>query len=81
MAEKNSCESCGMPMKDLSQHGGGEINNPYCIYCADESGNLKPREQVREGMIGFFMKSENKSREEAERFVDEHMSKMPAWKE
>ena len=81
MAEKNTCKSCGMPMTDTSQHGGGDVNNPYCVYCTDDTGKLKSREDVREGMIVFFMKSENRSREEAEKFVDEHMRKMPAWKE
>ncbi len=81
MAEKNTCESCGMTMKDASQHGGEDINNLFCLYCTDETGKLKPREKIREGMIGFYMKSENKSREEAERFTDEYMKKMPAWKE
>jgi len=81
MAEKNTCESCDMPMQDASQHGGGDMNNAYCLYCTDETGKLKPREEVREGMIAFYMKSENKTREEAERFTDEYMKKMPAWKE
>ena len=81
MTGKNSCKSCGMPMEDASQHGGGDINNSYCVYCTDETGKLKSREKVREGMIGFFMKSEKRTREEAEKFIDEHMRKMPAWKE
>ena len=51
-----------------------------CSVC-DETGKLKSREEIREGMIVFFMKSENRTREEAEKFVDEHMRKMPAWKE
>jgi hypothetical protein len=81
MDEKDTCESCGMPMKDASHHGGKDVNNPYCVYCTDETGKLKSREEVRKGMIGFFMKSENKTREDAEKHVDEHMKKMPAWKE
>jgi hypothetical protein len=32
-------------------------------------------------MIGFFMKSEKKTREEAEKFIEEQMRKMPACKE
>ncbi len=80
MAEKNSCKSCGMLMKDTSQQGAGDPDNPYCVYCTDETGKLKSREEIREGMIGFYIKSENKTREEAEKFVDEHMKKMPAWK-
>lgn len=81
MAEQNICQSCGMPMKGASEHGGKDVNNPYCVYCADENGKLKPRNEVREGMVKFFMTSENKTREEAEKFVNEYMKKMPAWKE
>lgn len=81
MAKKDRCESCGMLMEGVSQHGGGDINNPHCVYCTDKAGKLKSREEVREGMIAFFMKSENKTREKAEKFVDQHMRKMPAWKE
>jgi hypothetical protein len=80
MVGKKTWESCGMSLKDTSQHGGKDVNNPYCVYCTDETGNSKSREEVREGMIGFFMKSENKTRGEAEKFVDKHMRKMPAWK-
>jgi hypothetical protein len=68
-------------MEDAAQHGEGDINNPYCVYCTDETGKLKSREEVRKRMIGFFMKSEKRTREEAEKFVDEHMKKMTAWKE
>ena len=77
---EKACESCGMPMKTTEEHGGGDINNPYCKYCTDAEGKLKSMEEVREGMIQFYMKSQGKSREEAEKFVDAHMCKMPAWK-
>jgi hypothetical protein len=58
----------------------GDLNNPYCVYCTDETGKLKSRKDVREGMIRFYMKSENQTREEAEEFVDRYMKKMPVWK-
>ncbi len=80
MVEPRLCESCGMPMKEASEHGGGEINNPYCKYCTTVDGKLKSREEVREVMIGLYV-SKGKTREEAEKVVDEHMARMPAWKE
>ena len=76
-----NCESCGMPMSKLEDHGGGKENNKYCRYCTDAEGNLKSREEVREGMIQLHIKSFGKTREEAEKEVDEHMKQMPAWKE
>lgn len=74
------CQSCGMPMKDASQHGGRDINNPYCVFCTTPEGKLKSRKEVREGMIGFYISQMKKTRKEAEKIVDETMSKMPAWK-
>lgn len=67
-------------MKTVEEHGGGDVNNPYCKYCTDAEGKLKSRKEVREGMIQFYMNSQGKPRGETEKFVDEKMRKMPAWK-
>ena len=75
-----TCESCGMPMSKAKEHGGGEVSNPYCVHCTDETGKLKSRKVIREGMINLYMSRMGKPREEAEKFVDEQMKKLPAWK-
>jgi hypothetical protein len=80
-SEVKTCESCGMPMKKAKDHGALDVNNPYCVYCTDETGKLKSRRQVREGMIGFYTSQMGKSRKDAEKFVDEEMKKLPAWKD
>lgn len=74
------CESCGMPMQRLEDHGGGRLDVHYCKYCADAEGRLKPREEVRQGMINLMVVARRKPIEEAEKFVDYYMKKMPAWK-
>lgn len=74
------CESCGMPMEGAKDHGGHDESNSYCKYCTNTKGELKSREQVRDGMVAYMVKSEKRSREEAERFVEQHLSQMPAWK-
>lgn len=74
-----NCQSCGMPMATDADHGGARPDNVYCQNCTDATGNLKSREEVREGMIAFYMQSMNKGREEAEKEVDTHMAQMPAW--
>lgn len=74
-----NCQSCGLPMMIDSDHGGGRIDNPYCHYCTDEAGNLKPKEEIREGMINLYMQSFGKTREEAEKEVDSRMAEMPVW--
>ncbi|MDO8339566.1 MAG: zinc ribbon domain-containing protein [Candidatus Burarchaeum sp.] len=74
------CESCGMPMEGDATHGGHRQDNKYCAYCTTPDGKLKSKAQVREGMIKYMMKSEKKSEDEARQMVDDHMSRMPAWK-
>lgn len=78
MARK--CISCGMEMTKPEEFGGGKKGNPSCVYCSNEDGTLKPRNTVREGMIQFWMSREKYDRTKAEQFVDDYMSKMPAWK-
>lgn len=75
-----NCQSCGMPMDKPENHGGGDVNNPFCQYCTDEQGNLLPRDQVRAKMIQFYIQKQGKTQEEAERATDQLMGAMPAWK-
>ncbi len=76
----DKCESCGMPMMHHEVRGGKIKDNKYCVHCTDDKGKLKDREEVREDMIRHYMKSLAKTREDAEKHVDEHMNEMPAWK-
>ena len=74
------CISCGMDMSKPEEFGGGKVCNKSCVYCSDTEGNLKPRNEVREGMIHFWMQREKIDRAAAEKNVDEYMAKMLAWK-
>jgi hypothetical protein len=80
MNEVKPCDSCGMPMREVQDHGGSNWSNPYCVHCTDETGKLKRREQVRESMTRLYMSRLGKPREEAQKFVDQQMKKLPAWK-
>lgn len=75
------CDACGMPMSRPSQHGNGDLASRICIYCTDLAGNLKPRSEIREGMVQYTMKLENWPREKAELEVDRQMSRLPAWQQ
>jgi len=69
-----SCQSCGMPMKDAKP------GTMYCGYCTDAAGKLKPYEQVLEGTTsGYFMAMQKMARPEAEKAAKAHLAKMPAW--
>ena len=80
VANVKTCESCGMAMLQAKDHGGGDAGNPYCVHCTDQTGKLKSRAEIREGMINLYMSRTGKPRQEAEGFVDEQMKKLPAWK-
>ncbi len=69
-----SCQSCGMPMKDAKP---GKM---YCEYCSDDHDRLKPYAQIFEGTVtGYFMGMMKMDRKSAEKAATEHLAKMPAW--
>ncbi len=76
-----SCMSCGMPMVNLEDFGGGNPANIYCARCTKPDGSLKSREEVYEGMVGFMMMTQNMDRETAGQAAREYMAKMAAWSE
>jgi hypothetical protein len=71
------CESCGMPLEESLT---SKLDGRYCLYCQDQqTGELKSREEVREGSIQAAMRLMGKTREEAEKMADEAMPKLPRW--
>lgn len=74
-----NCQSCGMPMNDTGDHGGANPTNPYCQYCTDDAGTLKSKEEVRQGLINYYMQTDGLTVEQASLKADERMSKQPAW--
>ncbi len=70
----SSCQSCGMP---LSNAQPGDM---YCSYCTDDSGQLRPYEEVLEGTsVGYFMGMQKMERAAAEEAARAHLASMPAW--
>lgn len=81
MPDHQICESCGMPMRNQEDFGGGRLDNHYCVYCTDSDGNLKPYEEVLQNMKAFAIKTMGISETEALKMAQEGMSKLPAWKD
>ena len=78
MSEK-MCESCGMPMRQVKEYGGGNPASKYCVYCTDSKGTLKTYDEVLQGMKAFIMQSMGQTEEQALKTAKENMGKMPAW--
>lgn len=71
------CYSCGasLHMPDFK----GPLED-FCKYCVDERGDLKPREEVRQGIARFLQSWQpGVSDDEALTRAGFYMKAMPAW--
>jgi hypothetical protein len=73
------CESCGMPMTEISDFAAKNVRSRYCKYCTNPDGMLQSPE-IRKTKLTEFLMEEGLSREEAEQKAIAQMRKMPAWK-
>ena len=80
MSDEKTCESCGMPMRESAEFGGGRTDNSYCVHCTDAEGNLKSYDQALEGMAQFMVRTNGLAEAEARKAAKEYMAGMPAWK-
>ena len=71
------CHSCTAPLNIPEFKGISEI---YCKYCADEAGNLKPYEEIKQGIASRFKGWHGDISDETALTRAEHfMRAMPAW--
>lgn len=80
MVEEKICESCGMPMRKISDFGGGNPDNMYCKHCTDENGKLKDFQTRLNDSANFIASRMGVDKITAEKMAKESMAKMPAWK-
>ena len=73
----HQCHSCSASLDD-GVHGG--ISDRYCRFCADETGQLRPRDEVH-GVIARWLQNWQRgiSEPESMRRASIFMSAMPAW--
>ena len=71
------CHSCTAPL-DVPEFKG--VSDIYCKYCSDDNGNLKPREEIKRGIVEWFKGWQGDISEEvAMKRADYFMRAMPAW--
>lgn len=73
------CYSCGAPLS--APDFAGPVDN-YCKYCVTESGELKSREEVKQGIAGW-MKTWHPDLDDvnAQKRAEHYLLAMPAWAE
>ena len=74
-----SCHSCGMPLEKPSDFACE--NSKFCVHCVDEKGQLKPYEEILNGMAGYLAHSQGIDPSAAKMMAGEVLSKQPAWKD
>jgi hypothetical protein len=73
------CFSCAAPLASPDFKGVAEN---YCKYCADESGNLRSREEIFDGIVQWLKSWQpDLDDEKALERATHYMKAMPAWAE
>lgn len=76
-----SCYSCGMPLEKASDHALGDINHQFCVHCTDEHGQLKPYEEILNGMANYLVHSQGVAMTAAKEIAKDVLAKQPAWRD
>ncbi len=75
--EMKFCHSCGII---LDGNIAKEIAPNYCGYCADENGNLKPKEVVQSGVADWLKSfSPSDGNPDFMKRAENYLNAMPAW--
>ena len=75
--ENKFCQSCGAPLNNPEMKGESDV---YCKYCIDEKGELKPKEEIQQGIAGWFSSWQpNVTAEQANKRAENYIKAMPAW--
>ena len=70
-----------MPLMRAEDCFSGDMNAVVCVHCADETGQVKPCDEVFEGGVQFFMGATGAERNLAERLTRKNMLTLDYWKE
>lgn len=72
------CQSCGIP---LGGEMGMDFRGDYCVHCTDESGKLKEKDEIREGIAQWLAMFTPDPKADFMQRAAHYMSAMPAWAE
>lgn len=79
MKEKK-CQSCGMPMTEISHFGGKNVENDYCCYCTYEDGTLMSYEDKVNHTADFIRRSSGVDQDKAMEMAKNNLDKFDVWK-
>jgi hypothetical protein len=65
-----------MPLEGQDLMGEAE---KFCSHCTDDEGNVRTREEVKQGLANWIMSWQNVDYETAVKRAEHYMKAMPAW--
>lgn len=75
-----SCGSCGMPMEKNEDYALGDLNQEYCRYCTNKSGDLLPFEKILKMNADYYVESQGVTVDAALKMATDLLRNQPAWK-
>lgn len=70
-----------MPLEKASDHALGDVNQPFCVYCTNEQGHLKPYEEILTSMATYLVHSQGVAMTAAKAIAKDVLAKQPAWRD
>jgi Putative zinc ribbon domain len=75
-----SCGSCGFPMRAPSDFAGGKLDAAYCSTCGDDTGQLRPFDDVLQANADYLVRQQGLDPGAARGMARALLTSMPAWK-
>jgi hypothetical protein len=67
-------------MKEPADFAGGNVTSGYCSGCGDDSGRLKPYEEVLQVNADYLVRQQGLDPGAAREMARALLASMPAWK-
>lgn len=74
-----SCGSCGFPMRVPEDFAGGRTDAAYCSTCGDDSGALRPYDEVLRANAEYLVREQGIDTGAARELARALLATMPAW--
>ncbi len=74
-----SCGSCGFPMREPADFAGGIVGASYCSSCGDDTGQLKPYDEVLKVNADYLAREQGIDMTAARELARALLASMPAW--
>lgn len=74
-----SCGSCGFPMREPADFAGGQPGAAYCSTCGDETGRLRPYDEVLQANADYLVRQQGLDPNAAREMARALLAAMPAW--